>query len=101
MSGSLALWVAVSLVGLWLGAVGSSAGGKFSFPMHHRFSDPVKRMLPASLDMPKKGTVDYYRAMVHRDRAIHPGRRLSSEGGDRSHLTFASGNDTLRIASLG
>ncbi|KAK4773941.1 hypothetical protein SAY87_028960 [Trapa incisa] len=103
--GSLLLW-AMSLAGVWLGAVGSSAGGKFSFSMHHRYSQPVKGMLPSGLDglpLPEEGTVDYYRAMVHRDWEVHPGRRLSSRGGDGDGppLTFANGNDTYRISSLG
>ncbi|KAL5982523.1 hypothetical protein ACLOJK_016596 [Asimina triloba] len=78
----------------------SSALSTFGFDVHHRFSDPVRR-LPAFRDAhwPRKGTVDYYAALADHDLAIH-GRRLSSLSGNDS-LTFYDGNATVRISSLG
>ncbi|KAF7809620.1 aspartyl protease family protein 1-like [Senna tora] len=69
----------------------------FQFDMHHRFSDPVKGMLGID-DLPAKGSREYYVAMSHRDRVIR-GRGLAGE--DRTAVTFAGGNETYRLASLG
>ena len=70
----------------------------FGFDIHHRYSDPVKGILGID-ELPEKGTRAYYVAMVHRDRIIR-GRGLASEA-DQTALTFAGGNDTYRISSLG
>ncbi|KAI9080500.1 hypothetical protein K1719_037614 [Acacia pycnantha] len=67
------------------------------FTMHHRYSDPVKGILGIH-DLPARGSREYYVAMTHRDRLVR-GRGLA--GVDPTALTFSSGNDTLRIASLG
>lgn len=74
----------------------------FAYDVHHRFSDPVKGVLGIDdVDLlPAKGSREYYVAMSHRDRAIRRGRNLAA-GVDRTALTFAGGNDTYRIASLG
>lgn len=71
--------------------------GTFGFDIHHRFSDPVKGILGID-DVPEKGTPEYYAVMSHRDR-IFRGRRLAA--GHHTPLTFAAGNETLRINSLG
>lgn len=73
----------------------------FGFELHHRFSDPVNRILDAGDNLPDKGTTGYFAALAHRDLAVH-GRRLSSSSGD-SHtpLTFSSGNTTYRISFFG
>ncbi|XP_074308565.1 aspartyl protease family protein 1 isoform X1 [Silene latifolia] len=78
--------------------------GTFGFDIHHRFSDPVKRVLDSS-ELPEKGTVEYYAAMAHRDAVIH-GRRLSSSSSSsaaaaKTPLTFSSGNTTHRISLFG
>ncbi|KAL9245626.1 hypothetical protein vseg_019253 [Gypsophila vaccaria] len=74
--------------------------GTFGFDIHHRFSDPVKRILDLgdghNTLSPKRGTVDYFAALGHRDLTVH-GRRLSSS----TPLTFASGNATHRIDVFG
>ncbi|XP_028783300.1 aspartyl protease family protein 1-like [Neltuma alba] len=67
------------------------------FAMHHRYSDPVKGILGIH-DLPARGSREYYVAMSHRDRLVR-GRGLA--GADPTALTFAAGNDTLRISSLG
>ncbi|RVW51545.1 Aspartyl protease family protein 1 [Vitis vinifera] len=75
----------------------------FSFQMHHRFSEPVKKWsegagngFPAG-NWPAKGSFEYYAELAHRDRALR-GRRLSDIDG---LLTFSDGNSTFRISSLG
>lgn len=69
--------------------------------MHHRFSDPVKGVLAVDR-LPEKGSLEYYKVMALRDRAIH-GRRLaaSSSAGNQTVLTFSSGNETFLSPSLG
>ncbi|XP_057962661.1 aspartyl protease family protein 1 isoform X2 [Malania oleifera] len=75
----------------------------FSFQMHHRFSDPVKKWsqkagkgFPAG-DWPEKGTVEYYAVLAHRDKILR-GRGLSDVD---SPITFSEGNSTFRISALG
>lgn len=69
------------------------------FDLHNVYSDPVKGVLGIHDELPVKGSREYYVAMSHRDRLLHRGRGLSSV--DPTPLTFMSGNDTHRIASLG
>ncbi|KAH9624747.1 hypothetical protein KSS87_022534 [Heliosperma pusillum] len=69
------------------------------FDIHHRFSDPVKSMFGLNSEFPEKGTMEYYTAMVHRDR-FH-GRRLAGQTDHKTPLTFAAGNATLSIPELG
>ncbi|KAI3839018.1 hypothetical protein MKW92_006242 [Papaver armeniacum] len=72
----------------------------FGFDMHHRFSDKVKSIMGAD-NLPEKGTLEYYAVMAHRDKVFR-GRGLAQNGGDGSQLlTFANGDQTLQIASLG
>ncbi|KAI4327779.1 hypothetical protein L6164_020202 [Bauhinia variegata] len=85
---------------LWvLGLASHSCYGfrTFGFDIHHRFSDPVKGILDIG-GLPAKGTREYYVAMTHRDHIIR-GRGLAV--GDQTSLTFAGGNETFRIGSLG
>ncbi|XP_074295364.1 aspartyl protease family protein 1-like [Silene latifolia] len=69
------------------------------FDIHHRFSDPVKSMFGVTNEFPEKGTMEYYDAMVHRDR-FH-GRRLAGQTDHKTPLTFSAGNATLSIPELG
>lgn len=75
----------------------------FSFQMHHRFSEPVKKWSEGagngfpSGNWPAKGSFEYYAELAHRDRVLR-GRRLSDIDG---LLTFSDGNSTFRISSLG
>ncbi|XP_057962634.1 aspartyl protease family protein 1-like isoform X1 [Malania oleifera] len=66
--------------------------------MYHRFSDPVREILPAD-GLPKFGTLEYYAAMAHRDLIFH-GRRLAGDG-HPTPLIFAGGNVTYRSSLLG
>lgn len=70
----------------------------FGFPIHHRFSDPVKQILDVGDGdyLPEKGTAGYFAALAHRDLVFH-GRRLA----DQTPLTFSSGNTTYRISIFG
>ncbi|XP_030535796.1 aspartyl protease family protein 1-like isoform X2 [Rhodamnia argentea] len=75
----------------------------FGFDVHHLFSDPVKGVLAVDR-LPEKGSLEYYKVMAMRDRAIH-GRRLaaasSSSSGNQTVLTFSSGNETILSPYLG
>ncbi|KNA06741.1 hypothetical protein SOVF_178220, partial [Spinacia oleracea] len=65
------------------------------------FSDPAKAIFNIDNEFfPEKETVDYYAAMVHRDRVFH-GRRLAGGTDNDTPLTFASGNTTFHISALG
>ncbi|KAM3709857.1 hypothetical protein ACJW31_02G206100 [Castanea mollissima] len=78
----------------------------FTFKMHHRFSDPVKKWSNSTgmlSPAPEKGTVEYYSDLADRDRLLllHHllrGRKLSDSD---ASLSFADGNSTFRISSLG
>lgn len=72
--------------------------GEFGFEFHHRFSDQVVGVLPGD-GLPNRDSSKYYRVMAHRDRLIR-GRRLAS-GEDQSLVTFADGNETIRVDALG
>lgn len=74
-------------------------GFGFGFDIHHRFSDHVKGVLGLD-DLPDKESLDYYVAMAHRDRLIRA-RHLAASYGQSSPLTFANGNETFLIGSLG
>lgn len=82
----------------------------FTFTMHHRFSDPVKKwssetgagnLSPADR-WPEKGSFEYYAALADRDRFLR-GRKLSDvdDDDDDAPLSFSDGNSTFRISSLG
>ncbi|RWV97438.1 hypothetical protein GW17_00039777 [Ensete ventricosum] len=69
------------------------------FQLHHRFSDRVRRWaegraVPGAW-WPDKGTTEYYAALAHHDRALR-GRAIAA-----SDLSFADGNATFRLSSLG
>ncbi|GAV74726.1 Asp domain-containing protein [Cephalotus follicularis] len=72
--------------------------GTFGFDIHHRYSDAVKQILAVD-GLPEKGSVEYYVAMVHRDRIIR-GRGLAAAN-DQTPLTFYDDDETHRISDLG
>lgn len=74
------------------------SGGTFGFDIHHRLSDPVKGILGFDDELPRKGSPQYYAAMVHRDRVFR-GRRLAAD--HHTPLTFAAGNETYQIDAFG
>ncbi|XP_059438144.1 aspartyl protease family protein 1 isoform X3 [Corylus avellana] len=96
----------VFLISLWGSHSSGNGGHIFSFKMHHRFSDPVRKwseasggkLAPAASDSwPEKGTVEYYAELADRDRLLR-GRKLSELD---APLAFSDGNSTVRISSLG
>ncbi|XP_010548254.1 PREDICTED: aspartyl protease family protein 1 isoform X2 [Tarenaya hassleriana] len=85
------------LISSW-GMEGCDGLGRFEFDFNHRFSDRVVGILPGD-GLPSRDSPEYYRVMAHRDRLIR-GRRLAS-GNDQSLVTFADGNETVRVDTLG
>ncbi|KAI4327780.1 hypothetical protein L6164_020203 [Bauhinia variegata] len=76
----------------------------FTFTMHHRFSEPVKKWSETSAGKlypvdhwPEKGSYEYYAELADRDRVFR-GRKLSEID---DPLAFSDGNSTFRISSLG
>ncbi|CAH2064398.1 unnamed protein product [Thlaspi arvense] len=72
----------------------ASVSGSFSFEIHHRFSEQVKTVLGGH-GLPEMGTLEYYNALVHRDR----GRRLTSNN-NQTTVSFAQGDSTQEISFL-
>lgn len=70
----------------------SSVSGSFSYEIHHRFSKQVRTVLGGH-GLPEMGTLEYYTALVHRDR----GRRLTSNN-NQTTVSFAQGNSTQEIS---
>lgn len=82
------------------------AGDTFQVDFHHRFSDKVRQWaesqgLPATWnpDEAPVGSVEYYKELSRHDVALlsQHGRFLE----DTDVYTFAEGNETLEIPSLG
>ncbi|ANM65004.1 Eukaryotic aspartyl protease family protein [Arabidopsis thaliana] len=73
----------------------SSVSGSLSFEIHHRFSEQVKTVLGGH-GLPEMGSLDYYKALVHRDR----GRQLTSNNNNQTTISFAQGNSTEEISFL-
>ncbi|PPD67846.1 hypothetical protein GOBAR_DD35270 [Gossypium barbadense] len=68
--------------------------------MQHRFSEPVKNWSNSTGKLshwPLKDSFEYYAVLAHRDRLLR-GRKLS---GANTTLSFADGNFTFQINSLG
>lgn len=91
------------LVLLSVCAFPSCHGRIFTFKMHHRYSEPVKKwsqstgkLFPAD-GWPLMDSVEYGAHLADRDR-IFRGRRLSDID---APLAFSDGNSTFRISSLG
>ncbi|KAL4645560.1 hypothetical protein ACB092_02G242900 [Castanea dentata] len=86
----------ILLVFLLLGLSSASCYelGSFGFDIHHRFSDPVKKILGFD-GLPKKGSIEYYAVMTHRDHIIRGRHLAASNNQSPALLTFANGNDTF------
>lgn len=78
----------------------------YGFDFHHRFSPTVRKWAESRnwaagrggvWNWPEVESVGYYAALAEHDRAIR-GRGLA---GANSPVTFADGNATVRINSLG
>ncbi|KAL2662461.1 hypothetical protein GLYMA_02G045000v4 [Glycine max] len=93
------VFIIVSLLSLW--ECCQCHGHVYTFTMHHRHSEPVRKWshsaaagIPAP---PEEGTVEYYAELADRDRLLR-GRKLSQID---AGLAFSDGNSTFRISSLG
>ncbi|ESQ45381.1 hypothetical protein EUTSA_v10010302mg [Eutrema salsugineum] len=76
------------------------AAGKFSFEVHHVFSDAVKQNLGFADNLvPEVGSLEYFKVLAHRDQLIR-GRGLASNN-DEPPVTFMRGNRTLALDLLG
>ncbi|KAI3871404.1 hypothetical protein MKW98_024573 [Papaver atlanticum] len=72
----------------------------FGFEMHHRYSDQVKSIMGGD-NLPEKGSLQYYTAMVHRDKVFR-GRVLAESNQDNSKLlTFSEGTQSFYLPPLG
>ncbi|XP_026412687.1 aspartyl protease family protein 1-like isoform X1 [Papaver somniferum] len=72
----------------------------FGFEMHHRYSDQVKSIMGGD-NLPEKGSLKYYVAMVQRDKVFRGRALAGNDAEDLKRLTFSNGNETLLIPSLG
>ncbi|KAI3971475.1 hypothetical protein MKW92_033646 [Papaver armeniacum] len=72
----------------------------FGFEMHHRYSDQVKSIMGGD-NLPEKGSLRYYVAMVQRDKVFRGRALAGNDAEDSKLLTFSNGNETLLIPSLG
>ncbi|EFH54058.1 hypothetical protein ARALYDRAFT_906483 [Arabidopsis lyrata subsp. lyrata] len=86
------------LVACW-GLQRCESAGKFSFEVHHMFSDTVKQNLGFGDLVPEKGSLEYFKLLAQRDRLIR-GRGLSSNN-EEAPVTFILGNRTVSIDFLG
>ena len=75
------------------------ATGKFSFEVHHMFSDAVKQTLGLDNLVPEKGSMEYFKVLAHRDQLIR-GRGLASNN-EKPSVTFMRGNLTIGVDVLG
>ncbi|XP_070051376.1 aspartyl protease family protein 1 isoform X3 [Nicotiana tomentosiformis] len=87
---------------LTLLSIRQCSGRVFTFEMHHRFSETVKKWSLQKIggplhNWPVKGSLQYYTQLANHDKLLH-GRRLFKFDGP---LTFSDGNSTFRISSLG
>ncbi|XP_016513357.2 aspartyl protease family protein 1 [Nicotiana tabacum] len=87
---------------LTLLSIRQCSGRVFTFEMHHRFSETVKKWSLQKIggplhNWPVKGSLQYYTQLANHDKLLH-GRKLYKFGGP---LTFSDGNSTFRISSLG
>ncbi|CAE6075859.1 unnamed protein product [Arabidopsis arenosa] len=87
------------LVVIFWGLERCEASGKFSFEVHHMFSDAVKQTLGFDDLVPENGSLEYFKVLAHRDRFIR-GRGLASNN-EETPLTFIRSNLTLALNFLG
>ncbi|XP_010507391.2 PREDICTED: aspartyl protease family protein 1-like, partial [Camelina sativa] len=93
------VFVLLSVLVVCWGLERCEASRKFSFEVHHMFSDTVKQTLGFGDLVPEKGSLDYFKLLAHRDRLIR-GRGLASNN-EEPPVTFMRGNRTITIDLLG
>ncbi|WZZ17141.1 hypothetical protein YC2023_110230 [Brassica napus] len=92
------VFVLLSVLVLSWGLKRCEATGKFSFEVHHMFSDAVKQNLGFDNLVPEEGSLEYFKVLAQRD--LFRGRGLASNNED-SPLTSAEGNLTVFVSFLG
>ncbi|RID46827.1 hypothetical protein BRARA_I03467 [Brassica rapa] len=92
------VFVLLSALVLSWGLERCEATGKFSFEVHHMFSDAVKQNLGFDNLVPEEGSLEYFKVLAQRD--LFRGRGLASNNED-SPLTSAEGNLTVFVSFLG
>ncbi|KAF2617036.1 hypothetical protein F2Q68_00041409 [Brassica cretica] len=92
------VFLLLSVVVLSWGLERCEATGKFSFEVHHMFSDAVKQNLGFDNLVPEEGSLEYFKVLAQRD--LFRGRGLASNNED-SPLTSAEGNLTVFVSFLG
>ncbi|CAN7080858.1 unnamed protein product [Brassica oleracea var. botrytis] len=92
------VFLSVLVVVSW-GLERCEATGKFSFEVHHMFSDAVKQTLGLDNLVPEKGSMEYFKVLAHRDQLIR-GRGLASNN-EKPSVTFMRGNFTIGVDVLG
>ncbi|XP_062101891.1 aspartyl protease family protein 1-like [Humulus lupulus] len=85
------------LVVLGWGSLNCYGFGTFGFDIHHKFSDPVRDIIGYD-EVPQKGTVDYYKVLVHGDHLIKA-RHLTSDD-QTTPLAFYPGNETIQLGGV-
>ncbi|CAE6075860.1 unnamed protein product [Arabidopsis arenosa] len=93
------VFVLLSVLVVSWGLERCEAAGKFSFEVHHMFSDTVKQTLGVGDLVPEKGSLEYFKLLAQRDRLIR-GRGLASNN-EEAPVTFIRGNRTVSIDLLG
>ncbi|KAL0738296.1 hypothetical protein Bca4012_014506 [Brassica carinata] len=99
MAVSRHVFVLLSVLMVSWGLERSEATGKFSFEVHHMFSDAVKQTLGLDNLVPEKGSMEYFKVLAQRDQFIR-GRGLASNN-EEPPVTFMRGNRTVGIDLLG
>uniref|UniRef100_M4D8P7 Peptidase A1 domain-containing protein n=1 Tax=Brassica campestris TaxID=3711 RepID=M4D8P7_BRACM len=92
------VFLSVLVVVSW-GLERCEATGKFSFEVHHMFSDAVKQTLGLDNLVPEKGSMEYFKVLAHRDQLIR-GRGLASNN-EKPSVTFMRENLTIGVDVLG
>ncbi|GLJ25012.1 hypothetical protein SUGI_0478820 [Cryptomeria japonica] len=92
-------WVIVLFA--FVGVFQHSNGQGFSLQLHHKFSEQVKTWMNLKHgmdrgDWPAEGSTEYYNTLYHHDNVRH-GRNLKNY----PSLTFADGNETVKLKNLG
>ncbi|KAL1199749.1 Aspartyl protease family protein 1 [Cardamine amara subsp. amara] len=93
------VFVLLSVLVVGWGLERCEASGKFSFEVHHIFSDTVRQTLGFNDLLPEKGSLEYFKVLAHRDRFIR-GRGLASNN-EKTPLTSVGGNFTVAVDFLG
>ncbi|KAJ0253613.1 Eukaryotic aspartyl protease family protein [Hirschfeldia incana] len=93
------VFLLLSVLVLSWGLEKCEATGKFSFEVHHMFSDAVKQNLGFDGLVPEEGSLEYVKVLAQRDRLIR-GRGLASNN-EETPLTSAEGNLTVFVSFLG